>query len=398
MRHYAELRAMLASRRLPCAFVDLDAVDANLKQVLQRAGQRPVRVASKSVRCRWLLEYLLQASPQIQGLMCYTVAEAVWLAKLGFDNLLVAYPTQDREAVGELCALVEQGKRLTLMLDAAEQAQMLHQIAEASGVVLPICLDLDVSSDYPGLHFGVWRSPLRSLSAVQELVYQLKPLTHLRLTGVMGYEAQIAGVGDLAPGNVLQAVKNQVIRQLQRRSLPEVLARRQAVVDWLQQAGFELELVNGGGSGSLELTAQDRSVTELTAGSAFYAPTLFDAYSRFQLQPAAAYAMPIVRQPRPNTYTCLGGGYPASGSAGPDRLPSVWLPQGAQLTSLEGAGEVQTPVVYSGSERLSLGDPIFFRHAKAGELCERFNELHLLRGKIIQATVPTYRGEGKCFL
>ena len=46
---------------------------------------------------------------------------------------------------------------------------------------------------------------------------------------------------------------------------------------------------------------------------------------------------------------------------------------------------------------LRLGERVWFRHAKAGEYCERFNELHLIRRGEVVETVPTYRGEGKNF-
>ena len=47
---------------------------------------------------------------------------------------------------------------------------------------------------------------------------------------------------------------------------------------------------------------------------------------------------------------------------------------------------------------LSIGDRVYLRHAKAGELCERFDALHLVEGGEIVDVVPTYRGEGKAFL
>jgi D-serine deaminase-like pyridoxal phosphate-dependent protein len=97
-------------------------------------------------------------------------------------------------------------------------------------------------------------------------------------------------------------------------------------------------------------------------------------------------------------YTCLGGGYVASGSAGTEKLPRPYLPDGAALLPLEGAGEVQTPVRYRGPERLALGDPIFMRHSKAGELCEHFNTLLLVMAGRVVGEVPTYRGEGQVFL
>jgi D-serine deaminase-like pyridoxal phosphate-dependent protein len=96
--------------------------------------------------------------------------------------------------------------------------------------------------------------------------------------------------------------------------------------------------------------------------------------------------------------TVLGGGYPASGAAGRDRLPSPHLPAGLELDKLEGAGEVQTPVLGASAERLRIGDVVFFRHAKAGELCERFGTLHLVEADRLVDHVPTYRGEGQAFL
>lgn len=384
-------RAFLQQTRLPVAFIDLDALEANADEVLKRAGNLPVRLATKSIRCREIIQHLLNYSERFQGLMCYTAAEAAWLLRQGFDDVLVAYPSVDREALGEICALSAQGKRVYVMIDCPAQARLLNGLAAQAQTQLSICLDVDMSSDFPGLHFGVWRSPLRDLKSLRALVDCLKAYPQLKIAALMGYEAQIAGVGDLNQG-----IKEHMIRVLQRKSMKDVMARRSAAVQWLQEAGHSLELVNGGGSGSLDRSAQDASITELTAGSAFYNPVLFDHYRSLNLQPAAFFAMPVVRKPSPEIVTCLGGGYLASGAIGPDRQPQVWSPPGANLTPLEGAGEVQTPI--TGAAGLQVGDPVIFRHAKAGELCERFNELQLLRGGQRQGCFLSYRGEGQCFL
>jgi len=136
----------------------------------------------------------------------------------------------------------------------------------------------------------------------------------------------------------------------------------------------------------------------VTAGSGFYAPSLFDHYSRFSLTPAAGFALPIVRRPSSRVATALGGGYLASGAGDPSRLPSPWLPEGLKLDGEEGAGEVQTPLLGTAAASLEIGDRVYFRHAKAGELCERFDSLHLVEGGEIVDVVPTYRGEGRAFL
>ena len=159
-----------------------------------------------------------------------------------------------------------------------------------------------------------------------------------------------------------------------------------------------LEFVNGGGTGSLESTSGEAAVTELGAGSGLYAPRLFDHYRAFTPHAAAYFALTVVRRPAPRHVTVLGGGWIASGPAGADRLPTPVFPPGLRLVGTEGAGEVQTPLVGAAADDLRLGDRVWFRHAKAGELCERVDRLHLVEGDRIVGEAPTYRGEGHAFL
>jgi D-serine deaminase-like pyridoxal phosphate-dependent protein len=187
------------------------------------------------------------------------------------------------------------------------------------------------------------------------------------------------------------------LRWIQRRSIAEIAQRRTAVVDAVR-ALAPLEFVNGGGTGSVDRTAAEAAVTEVAAGSGLFGPTLFDAYRAFAPRPAALFALPVVRRPGPRAATVLGGGYPASGAPGRDRLPRPVMPKGLRLDRWEGAGEVQTPVLGPAADALRIGDRVWFRHAKAGELCERFDELHLVDGDRIVDVVPTYRGEGRTFL
>ena len=113
---------------------------------------------------------------------------------------------------------------------------------------------------------------------------------------------------------------------------------------------------------------------------------------------AALFAQPVVRRPGLGVVTVLGGGYPASGAAGSDRSPVPYLPEGLTYDPQEGAGEVQTPLLGRVADALVVGDRVYLRHAKAGELCERFDSLHLIDGDRIVDEVPTYRGEGQMFL
>lgn len=373
----------------------MDLLDENIQQLLARSGSYPIRIASKSVRCRQILEYILKADSQFQGIMSFSGEEAIYLSEYGFDDILVAYPEVNHKSIHGICSQLKKGSYINLIIDKPEHAQLLNKIGAQNKVVIPVSIDIDLSVDFPVLHFGVWRSSIRKPNHLQSLLDEISGLEHIRLEGVMGYEAQIAGVTDKVRG---KRMMNNVIRSLKRNSIQKIAAKRKKAVEMINERGFELKIVNGGGTGSLETTIQEQEVTEVTVGSGFFNSHLFDNYQNFKHLPAAGFACAINRKPDEGIYTCHGGGYIASGSTEELKQPLPYLPEGTKLTSNEGAGEVQTPVLYKGAEKLEIGDPIFFRHSKAGELCERFNELHLIKNNKIQMAVPTYRGEGQCFL
>jgi len=281
------------------------------------------------------------------------------------------------------------------MVDLPEQVQQINKIGELMQCTIPVCIDIDMSSDLPGLHFGVFRSAIQSKEKALQLWQLLKQSQFVKLDGLMGYEAQIAGLNDAVPGKFLM---NKFIAMLKKYSVKEIQQRRKTIVEALQKAGATFRFINGGGTGSLEWTSTEPIVTEVTAGSGFYCPGLFDHFSNFQHYPSAGFAIEIVRKPKENMFTCLGGGYIASGKMGSDKLPKPFLPTGVTLIENEGAGEVQTPIQYKGNEKLQIGDPIFMRHAKAGELCERFQHIFLVSNGAIVDKAHTYRGEKKCFM
>ncbi|MFC4160572.1 alanine racemase [Chitinimonas lacunae] len=385
---YAELAALLRGETLPAGLIDLDAFDHNLDALAARAGGMPIRVASKSIRVPALLRRAL-AHPAYRGLLCYSVAEAVRLAELGFDDLLVAYPTLQTAALTELAEATARGRRIVAMVDHESHLVALARAAEPLGVRLPVAFDIDLSLDLPGLRFGVYRSPLDSPERAVALYRALARYPALDLVAVMGYEAQIAGVGDAVPG---QGAQNLAVRALKQWAMPRVAARRQAIVQALREAGATLALVNGGGTGSLESTRLDSSVTELAAGSGLMAPRLFDFYRTFRHRPAAFFALETCRNPGHGRITCQGGGWVASGATDLHKSPQPVWPQGLRPEANEGVGEVQTPL--SGPTLPRLGEAVLWRPAKAGEWLDHLDEVLLIGGRRIQDRVPTYRGMG----
>ncbi|MFD9358340.1 amino acid deaminase/aldolase [Streptomyces sp. NPDC060031] len=380
----------------PLAIVDLDAFDANADDLVRRAGGKPVRVASKSVRCRALLERVL-ARPGFAGIMSYTLAESIWLARSGFEDVLLAYPSADRGGFAELAGDPKLAAAVTVMVDDPAQLELIDRSRDGGTQEVRVCLELDTALHLLGgrVRVGARRSPLREPAQLAELARIVSARPGFRVVGLMGYEGHVAGVGDSLAGRPL---RSRAIRLMQGAARKELAARRGEAVRAVRAVVPDLEFVNGGGTGSVQQTAAEDAVTEIAAGSGLYIPRLFDNYTSFRGRPAALFALPVVRRPGVGVVTVLGGGYPASGAAGADRLPVPYLPEGLRYDPQEGAGEVQTPLLGGAADDLLIGDRVWFRHAKAGELCERFEELHLVEGDRVTATAPTYRGEGRTFL
>jgi D-serine deaminase-like pyridoxal phosphate-dependent protein len=386
----------------PFAVVDLEAFDHNADDLVRRAAGRPIRVASKSVRCRFLLERVLRRDG-FTGVMSYSLPEARWLSRTWRDtdladiDILVAYPTTDHAALRLLADDPHAREHISVMVDSVAHLDLIEAALGVGHAEIRVCLELDVSwRPLWGLdvaHVGTRRSPVFTAAQAAALARAVVKRPGFRLVGLMGYEGQIAGLGDRPSGKPLAGA---VLQWMQRRSAQELAARRAESVAEVSKL-TKLEFVNGGGTGSIETTGIDESVTEVAAGSGLIGPTLFDNYRKFAPRPAVLFALPVVRKPKRGIATLFGGGYIASGAAGKDRLPTPYLPAGLKLLGVEGAGEVQTPVTGKAARDLHLGDRVWLRHTKAGELAERFTGYHVLEGDEVTRTEPTYRGEGQCF-
>lgn len=381
-------------RSAPVLALGVEALAWNAHDMLRRAGGLPIRVASKSVRVRGVLDAVL-ALPGYRGVLAYTLAEALWLSET-IDDIVVAYPTADRAALAGLAADERAASRVTVMIDSEEQLDLIDAVAApAKRLAVRVCLDFDASWRSRALgHVGVLRSPVGSPEGLRRLAEAVLARPGFELVGIMSYEAQIAGVGDRPLGKPAEGL---LMRTVQRVSGAELSERRAAAIAGVREVA-SLEFVNGGGTGSIERTVAESAVTEVAAGSGLFGPHLFDNYRSFTPAPAVAFALDVVRRPNAETATLLGGGWIASGPAGSDRLPQVTWPQGLHYAAREAAGEVQTPVIGAAARGLRVGDRVWMRHTKAGEPMEHRHELVPVADGAAGEPLLTYRGEGKCFL
>ena len=390
-RYWSRLSAATGHLPAPVAVIDREALRYNAMDLLARSGGLPIRVASKSVRVRAVLDAVL-ALPGYHGILAFTLAEALWLAA-DHDDIMLGYPTVDRAGLAQLFADEDAARRITLMVDDPAHLDVIDSVAApGSRPEIRVAIDVDASWRSALLgHIGVRRSALFTAGEVAAFARCVVARPGFRLVGLQMYDAQIAGQGDDAGPDA------PLIRLVQARSRTELRERRAAIVAAVADV-TALELLNGGGTGSLEFSGSDESLTEASAGSGLLGGHLFDGYRSFRPAPASAFAFDVVRRPAADIATVLGGGWIASGPAVASRQPLPVWPQGLRTLPREAAGEVQTPLQGRAAEHLGVGDRVWFRHAKSGEPAERIDRYHLVSRDEVVDELPTYRGEGKAFL
>jgi|1186.fasta_scaffold03398_2 D-serine deaminase-like pyridoxal phosphate-dependent protein len=363
MEAFERFEVVFGGKQAPFAFLDLDAVWANAADMLRRSRGKPIRAVTSAIRSRPVLERLLDLDPGFQGALTFSLAETLWLWERGMRDLVLAYPTADRACLTRLARITAEDpeEAPVITVDSIEHLDLIEEAATSFVAPIRVAIDIDLSWRRLGglVRFGERRSPVRTADEAVALAQEIDRRERTTLVGAIAYEAQIAGVGDNVPG---KAINNLIVRQMQAASARDVEDRRAEIVAALSEVA-QLEFVNGGGTGSIDSTASDWAVTEIGAGSGFYAPIPFDHYRAFRPRPAAMFALPVTR---------------GTGTAPRDDRARRVLPQGT-------------------TEPLRVGDRVYFRPLEAGELCERFDRLLLVTGTTIRDEVPTYRGEGRAF-
>ena len=374
--------AMATNIGNPSLFLDIQSLQKNIERLSSLSGQKQIRIATKSIRSLDVLKMLKNVlGHKFRGLMTYDLREAIWLAEKGFEDILMGYPHFDAPSLEIIHKSKSLRSKITLMVDSKKHLSHLRHYSN-----LRLCVDLDMSLKFPGLNFGVFRSSKKKVNEIPEILDEIKKSPH-QLYGLMGYEAQIAGVPDR------HGILTPLVKLLKVRSQKKIISFRANAKNLCDGINF----FNGGGTGSIFFTVSDPSIDEITIGSGFYCPTLFDHYKNLNLTPSIYFSLPVVRKPTSDIITCLGGGYVASGSIGRDKLPTPVFPPDMSFISAEMGGEVQTPLKARSAKTLQDLEQVIFRPAKSGEICERFKTINAIDELGNIKTFNTYRGEGKCF-
>ncbi len=379
----------------PALFLDGARFLKNLSKVNQAARDsgKIIRFATKSLRSKDLLKKIDVNAP----LFVTGPEEAVRLLESGFRDIWVGYPLGAPQLLGPLFELYKSipNALLRFTVDSPVHLQWLNEAAVRAQIPsVPIVVEVDAGLVWGPWHIGAKRSPLRSEADVRAFVGSLSFYDRLRWDGFLSYESQDAGLPDASP---FHRWRNPIAHFLKQRSRTRLRTFRQAL-GAIAGAKSNTFLHNGGGSGNFRAALTDPGLTEITVGSGLTQPHLFDGYRERSFEAAVFYALPVSRIPAPGLVTVHRGGWVASGAPCVDRLPQPVYPTGAHFLSDEGAGEIQTPLRFDApAPSIQVGDWVFFRPAKSGEIFEIFPDISWIEGERLE-TLRTYRGEGWSFL
>ena len=170
----------------PYAVVDGAALAHNTAELVRRAGGVPVRVASKSLRVREILDRTL-AHDGYAGVMSYSLAESIWLADEGHTDLLLAYPSVHRAGLRDLVAKEHRPAAITLMVDSLAHLDLIDAVVGTDRPPIRVCIDVDSSLEpFRRVHLGARRSPVHSPG---DAIALARAIAHrkLILKGVQAY-------------------------------------------------------------------------------------------------------------------------------------------------------------------------------------------------------------------
>src|SRR5262245_37982067 len=332
---YQRFETIFRGLQAPFAVIDLDALWANSADLLRRSRGKPIRIASEAIRSLPVLERLLELDPGFEGTLAHSLPETLWLWDRGVRDLVVANPTADRACLTRLARITAEDPEQApvVMVDCAEHLDLIEEAAASFVAPVRVAIDLDLSWRPLGgpVKVGERRSSIRTPEQAVALAQEIERRERTRLVGARAYEAQIAGIGDNQPR---KAITNLLVRAMQSASARDVEERRGELVAALSEVA-ELEFVNGGGTGTIELAASDWAVTELAAGSGFHAPIRADHHRGIKLRPAAIFASPVTRAADPRGLELVGAERVLPRTRGP----------------------------------LAIGERMYFRDLRAGDLC-----------------------------
>jgi D-serine deaminase-like pyridoxal phosphate-dependent protein len=226
----------------PQLLLDLDIIDANLRRMFEAGKQRGVHVRThfKSLKCGGLAQYIHARGGNT--FLAAKINEAEVLADAGITDILIANQIVGPQKMQRLAQLAKR-TQLRVCVDHMDNVEQLSPAMQAVGATLGVLIEIDIGMNRCGIPPGESAVPLAR---------RIAKSAGLRFDGLQGYDGHLQLLPD---ANERRARCEQGLKEL-------VATRR-----FLEQAGLEVPIVTGAGTGTWEFVAGYPGVTEIQPGS-----------------------------------------------------------------------------------------------------------------------------------
>lgn len=231
----------------PALLLDEDALTRNIARMAGFLGARGkgFRPHAKTHKCPEVAARQLAAGAV--GVCAAKVSEAIVLARAGIGPILITSPVTTRQKADLVTALVAGGAKVQLVVDSLMGASVLDESAKARGVSVEVLIDLD---------------PRLGRTGVREQADVVKLADWLRSNRRAGGALEFVGVQHYA-GQVMHIAGHEARREKSLICWKSAVA----ICTALRDAGHELRIITGCGTGTYDIDCDVAEVTDLQVGS-----------------------------------------------------------------------------------------------------------------------------------
>lgn len=231
----------------PALLLDEDALTRNIARMAGFLGARGkgFRPHAKTHKCPEVAARQLAAGAV--GVCAAKVSEAIVLARAGIGPILITSPVTTRQKADLVTALVAGGAKVQLVVDSLMGASVLDESAKARGVSVEVLIDLD---------------PRLGRTGVREQADVVKLADWLRSDRRAGGALEFVGVQHYA-GQVMHIAGHEARREKSLICWKSAVA----ICTALRDAGHELRIITGCGTGTYDIDCDVAEVTDLQVGS-----------------------------------------------------------------------------------------------------------------------------------
>ncbi len=225
----------------PFLWVDLDPLQQNIEQLAAhfRAAGVHWRPHTKGVKTPAIAHMLIRAGAI--GLTCAKLGEAEIMVAAGIHDILIANQIVGPHKYRRLASLCQHAD-VKIAVDSTATLTALGEAALAAGVEIGVVVEVDT---------GMHRAGVQPEDVVA-LVQAIAQTSGIRFVGLMSWE-----------GHALSNVDRLGAARTSVELLLGCVAR-------CREAGFAVEIVSCGGSGTADVTPFIAGVTEVQAGGAIF--------------------------------------------------------------------------------------------------------------------------------